>query len=130
MVGTKERALRQWERRIKGLEEYVLAERREYYEERRRFANMRIAVDHRLRQAHLQHRIDEVIQRQERERQPIRWPLPGEVVLPLQGAAGPASRRCKWCRFWDHLSHACETPHYACSYQVKGYCVVPQGHCY
>ena len=126
----KEQQLKRWNRRLERHEEFVLAERREYYEEKRKLAKMRIDIEERFKRAKVATRINDIIERIEPDREPIRWPQPGSVVPTINAGAGPSDnpQKCGYCGFWDHRSDRCETPHYLCSYTHDGRCLVHTTH--
>src|SRR6266576_5825888 len=86
----KEQQLKRWNRRMERHEEFVLAERREYYEEKRKLAKMRIDIEERFKRAKVATRINDIIERVEPNREPIQWPQPGSVVPMINAGAGPS----------------------------------------
>ena len=128
----REQQLKRWNRWMERHEEFVLAERREYYEEKRKLAKMRIDIEERFKRAKVATRINDIIERIEPDREPIRWPQPGSVVPTINAGAGPNDnpQKCGYCGFWDHRSDRCETPHYLCSYAHEGKCMVHTTHCH
>ena len=111
-------------------EEFVLAKRREYYEEKRKLAKMRIDIEERFKRAKVATHINDIIEWVEPDRELIRWPQPGSVVSTINAGAGPDDnpQKCGYCGFWDHRSDCCETPHYLCSYAHDGRCLVHTTH--
>ena len=93
-------------------EEFVLAERREYYEEKRKLAKMRIDIEERFKRAKVATRINDIIERVEPDREPIQWPQPGSVVPTINAGAGPSDnpQKCGYCGFWDHRCHGSTGP--------------------
>ena len=126
----REQQLKRWNRRMERHEEFVLAERREYYEEKRKLAKMRIDIEECFKRAKVATRINDIIERVEPDREPIQWPQPGSVVPTINAGAGPSDnpQKCGYCGFWDHRSDCCETPHYLCSYAHDGRCLVHTTH--
>src|SRR6266576_740057 len=125
----REQQLKRWNRRLERHEEFVLTERREYYEEKRKLAKMHIDIEERFKRAKVATRINDIIERVELEREPIQWPQLGSIVSTINAMAGPSDsqqypQKCGYCGFWDHRSDCCETPHYLCSYTHDGRCLV------
>src|SRR6266699_4125883 len=121
----REQQLKRWNRQLERHEEFVLAERREYYEEKRKLAKTRIDIEECFKRAKVVTCINDIIEQVEPEQEPIRWPQPGSVVPTINTGAGPSNnqqnpQKCGYCGFWDHRSDRCETPHYLCSYAHKG----------
>src|SRR6266576_6154381 len=113
----REQQLKRWNRRLERHEEFVLEERREYYEEKRKVAKMRIDIEEHFKRAKVATRINDIIEQVEPERESIRWPQPGSVVPAINASAGPSDNRpnpqkCGYCEFWDHRFDCGETPHY------------------
>jgi len=127
----RDRDLRHWNRRLEKQEEFTMAERREYFEEKRKVSQMRRDVRERLQKAKVATRLNQSIEPVEEEREVIRWPQPGSIIPPIEAAAGPNNRQrpsCGYCGFTGHESTECDTPHYLCSYRHAGRCLVPRIH--
>ena len=129
-LGTKERALRQWEQQLKRLEEHIAKERYNYFTEKRKIITARTQIEERFRAARVAKRFNRAYRAPWSEPRTIKWPKPGDIVPGIVAESGPCYLKCFYCRFTDHASDLCETPHYRCSYQRQGRCLVPADHFY
>ena len=129
-LGTKEWALCQWEQQLKRLEEHIAKEWYNYFTEKRKIITARTQIEERFHAARVAKRFNRAYRAPWSEPQTIKWPRPEDIVPGIVAGSGSHYSKCFYCRFTDHASDLCKTPHYRCSYQWHGQCLVPANHSY
>jgi hypothetical protein len=134
------RFLRGWEHRVIRLEQFAQEERRAYASAKARSDDIRNVASRRLIRAKAKERVLEVIDtlgleaREDTIRRKEYLTHEGQLPPRLEAGQGPSRgrarrrMRCGMCGFNGHQSRNCDTPHYKCSYEKKGYCLVDRRH--
>src|SRR6266576_522476 len=82
-----EQQVKQWNRRLKCLEEFILGERHEYYKEKRKITKMRIDVKEHFKRAKVATRVNDIIKRVKPEHKSIQWPQPRSIISAINAGA-------------------------------------------